>query len=723
MLPLRFLETKVDKIDENAFKITLVYEIEDKDKNPPNKQVEQYLLVSGEAARIDEVFAGSLKEKKKELFNLLFDRLKDYILKEKADGFLELEQKVNEAVEQAKEEWVNYKKAMGLKYEVVEAKLPPKSKVFIEKRIDAISTKKYTIMIGSTQITYYARTPKESQEIDDLIFDSPKSGVEYILSKLGKQVNIGADVEAPTANKIPYLMIYKLDDGVGLSYNPLPTLGKVDARLYPLTRQKLDELKAELGRDYDKLIRSIQGALKIGSGKKEDEEGGEDEELLREIARHVYIIETGLRDSEVRRLLNDLPEFLKLWNSIEADPFIKEFYRAMILPWFTPAYLPHTLLITPTNTGKSSLYEWAIGEKALTDVSPITLAGGIDPDTRKVFLGILHGRDKAIQIESLESNTARETVSLLVNYMKSGSVRRGVAGKVFETEGSSPLILTGNPHKVGRAYRLQDWLNKGLLKEPQPLGSRLLLFYLEEAKPLKYIDNAYSLLEPLREIASSSLIKRELRKVWDNPRIKSWLREGDKPIELSIGLGKELGDLSMYIETLAREYHVRLKALALNNVLVDYLDKPDEKIEEILDKAVEKYKWFKQYLAISINTALAEHGKAVSETARAKLLPELLIKLLICIDAWLNAKAINIKAVDNGIIPMPVKELLDIMKSKGLIGDYPVYGSRVRKYLKDNAETLEELGIVYSEATDTILVNIHRFSMINTEELARELEK
>jgi len=33
------------------------------------------------------------------------------------------------------------------------------------------------------------------------------------------------------------------------------------------------------------------------------------------------------------------------------------------------------------------------------------------------------------------------------------------------------------------------------------------------------------------------------------------------------------------------------------------------------------------------------------------------------------------------------------------------------------------LGIVYSEASDTVLVNIHRFSMINIEELARELEK
>jgi len=33
------------------------------------------------------------------------------------------------------------------------------------------------------------------------------------------------------------------------------------------------------------------------------------------------------------------------------------------------------------------------------------------------------------------------------------------------------------------------------------------------------------------------------------------------------------------------------------------------------------------------------------------------------------------------------------------------------------------LGIVYSEASDTIQVRIPRFSMIDVEELARELEK
>jgi len=35
------------------------------------------------------------------------------------------------------------------------------------------------------------------------------------------------------------------------------------------------------------------------------------------------------------------------------------------------------------------------------------------------MLGVLHGRDKTLQIESLEANRARETISLLVDYMKS----------------------------------------------------------------------------------------------------------------------------------------------------------------------------------------------------------------------------------------------------------------------------------------------------------------
>jgi len=708
VIPLSFLEPRVEKLEENIFKITLVYTIKD--------LTESYTLAVGEASKIDKDLSEGLGKLRTDLFNTLYARLKDYL--NTIEDIKELEKAVDSMLKQVREAWIEYKRATGLRYEVIESKLPPKSEVFIERRIQAIKTKKYIIRTGSNSLVYYARTPREAQEIDNLLFESPRKGIDYILGKLGKPIDVEVDLEVPTYD-IPYLIIYQLPDKkIGLSYNPLPSLGKVDARLYPLTKQKLEELKVELGEDYEELVNAILSVRKIGSKKKGNNDIEEEGDPLEKLFRHIYIIETGLHDSEVRRLLNDLPDYLKVWDSIEADPFLKEFYRSMILPWFTPAYLPHTLIITPTNTGKSTLYKWTVGEDAISDITPITLAGGIDPNTKKPVLGVLHGRDKAFQIESLESNTANETISLLVNYMKSGKIRRGAAGKIFETEGSSPLILTGNPHKVAKAYRLQDWLSKGLLREPQALGSRLLLFYLEEAKPFKYDGRIYGLLEPLREIASSSLIKRGLRKVWDNPRIESWFKEGDSPIELSIGLGKELGDLQTYLEILAREYHVRLKALALNNVLVEYLDKLDEKIEEVLDKAKEKYGWFKQYLVSSINTVLAEHGKAVSETVRAKLLPELLIKTLLGIDECLKAKGLN-----EGIASIPVKDVLDAMKRKGLIKDYSVYSSRLRKYLRDYDETLEELGIVYSEATDTIQVNIHRFSMIDIEELARELEK
>lgn len=698
MIPLSFLEPRIEKLEENAFKISIVYTIKD--------LTESYTLVVGEASKIDKDFSEGLGKLRSDLLNTLYVRLKDYM--NTIDEIKELEKAVDSMLKQAREAWVEYKRASGLRYEVIESKIPPKSEVFIEKRIKQFNIKKYIIRTGSNSLAYYAKTPKEAQEIDRLIHESPREGIKHILERLGRPVSIEVD-EEPIVETIPYLIVYKLENGVGLSYTPL-RLGTVEARLYPLTQQRLNELKEELGEEYEELGKAVSSSLGLKT------EDGEDP--FTSASRYVYIVETGLSNNEVRRLLNEYTEFLKMWDSIEAEAFIKEFYRSMILPWFEPSYLPHTLLVTPTNTGKSTLYRWATGEDPFTDITPITLAGGIDPNTRKPVLGVLNGRDKALQIESLEANTARETVSLLVDYMKSGVVLRGAGGKVFKSKGSGPVVLTGNPHSIGRATRLQDWLSLGLLRNPQALGSRLLLFYIDRAKPLKYVNNAYSLLEPLREIVSSSLVKRELRKVWGSPKVDSWIKEGDSPIELNVSLSREMSDLQTYIETLAKEYHMRLKALALNNVLVDYLDKPGEKEEEVLDKAVEKYEWFKQYLVSSINNVLSEYGKAVSETDRAKLLPDLLQKAIIGINEYLNAKAVN---EDKAAIP--VNELINVMKNKGLVSSHPENARRLRKYLSKYMNVLEELGILYSEASDTIQVNTHRFSMIDIEELARELEK
>jgi len=145
---------------------------------------------------------------------------------------------------------------------------------------------------------------------------------------------------------------------------------------------------------------------------------------------------------------------------------------------------------------------------------------------------------------------------------------------------------------------------------------------------------------------------------------------------------------------------VKLKAVALNNVLVDYLVKLGEKTEEILDRAIDKYEWLTQYLANSINTVLSKHGKAVPETVRAKLLPDQLQRAIIGINEYLKAKAVN---EDKATIP--VNELMNVMRDKGLVSGHPENARRLRKYLSRYMNVLEELGILYSEASDTIQVN------------------
>jgi len=79
-----------------------------------------------------------------------------------------------------------------------------------------------------------------------VIHESPRKGIDYILEKLGRPVSMEVD-EEPIMEAIPCIIAYRLENGVGLSYTPL-RLGTVEARLYPLTQQRLNELKEGLGK-------------------------------------------------------------------------------------------------------------------------------------------------------------------------------------------------------------------------------------------------------------------------------------------------------------------------------------------------------------------------------------------------------------------------------------------------------------------------------------------
>ena len=595
------------------------------------------------------------------------------------------------------DKWIEFKaRELGLGVEEIKALIPPKTKIFVEREIDTIYTKRFIAYVKGKARAFTPKTPREAIDFSNRIRGEDIEA-RKVFGDLGPEAVIH---EEP----IPYLHVYKIKGGIGLSYTKLGH-GMREARLLPIKLRDMDQLKEELGPLYNNLLSIIYKVYKVRE---------EAREALAKVLPNIYWVETGLSRDMVHQLLREYYEYLKILNNIEAIPLLREFYKSMILPWFNALYSPHALIVSPTNTGKSMLYRLMVGEDPYTDITPITLVGGIDPSSRRPVLGVLHGRTKALQIERLEAKTQGETISLLIDYMKSGIAKRGVGVKTIEARGTAPIILTGNPVGIGRALKIQDWIRLGLLKNPEALGSRLLLFYTEERRELK-LPRELDKIEVIREIGNSSYIIKKLRKIWLDPMVENWFREKDQIYIEEIEEKEAIGDLYHYINVLTREFSPRLKALALNNILVDYMDKLNGNIKEILEEACARYEWFKKQLINSIELVLSEYGRIQSPTTLALNLPKLLIKMILGIDKYLKDKMVLEERVE-----IPLKDIIDKMIELGLISKNPVYRARLRNYIRDNERDLAILGLAYSVDKDLVLVDTTQLSRIDIEKLARE---
>jgi len=128
VIPLSFLEPRIERIEENTFKVSIVYTIKD--------LTEPYILVVGETSKIDKELSGGLGKLGTDLLNTLYDRLKDYM--NTIEDIKELEKAVDDVLEQARKAWIEYKKVTGLRYKVVEAKLPLNQRYSLRRGLSKI---------------------------------------------------------------------------------------------------------------------------------------------------------------------------------------------------------------------------------------------------------------------------------------------------------------------------------------------------------------------------------------------------------------------------------------------------------------------------------------------------------------------------------------------------------------------------------------------------------
>lgn len=635
-----------------------------------------------------------LKNEKKiadKILDAIYEDVKPWLIN--PANFWIIHDEVIRAIKTLYDKWLEFKvKEYGLGVEEIHRILPPKTRIFIEKELGTIYSKKFIAYVKGTTRVFYPKNPAEAIAYSCRI-RSGDIGAKKLFGDLGPEAIIQED-------PVPYLHIYKLRGGIGLAYTSIG-YGVREVRLLPITLTDLDRLKEELGPEYDHLLSIIYKTYRI-------KEGGEG---IKKVFHNIYWLETGLTRDLVNQLLREYNEYIEIFKHIEGIDWLIEYYKAMILPWFNPYYSPHALIVSPTNTGKTILYRLMTGEDPYTDITPVSLVGGIDPGTKKPLLGILHGRIKALQIERLEAKTSGETLSLLIDYMKSGVAKRGVGIRTIEARGSAPIIFTGNPVGTGRALKIQDWLNLGLLKNPEALGSRLLLFYTEERRELR-IPKDIDKIEVIREIGYSSFIIKRLRKIWSHPRVETWLFDKEILYINEIDKTEVIGDLYHYIKVLVREFAPRLKALALNNILVDHLDDLDN-LDEILDKANAKYEFFKQQLLNSIVNVLAEY-KIINPTTLALNLPKLLIKMIISINKYINDNMIFQERV-----VIPLKNIMDTMKK---LGFRLTLKHRLKQYISKYERELKHLGIIYSVDKELVIVDTTLLNQIDFEELQRETQ-
>ena len=292
-----------------------------------------------------------------------------------------------------------------------------------------------------------------------------------------------------------------------------------------------------------------------------------------------------------------------------ADPFIYEFYSSYALPYFRPFDSPHALLFTPTRRGKTTLARAVQGDEPVAHATATSLIGGIEPGKNKPTIGVLHNRDIMLQIESVEVNVADETLRYALDYMALGFARREVGLHRIVCYGTASLVFTGNTLS-GKIEHFSNSIRL-LLSNPEALGSRTIFFYLpnlKEANPAAFNNEFFKAWKIIRGVRSNARLKKLLRKIWEQPSVEKWLKEKEKfPSKVNDKIeeveDKGLGFLSTYLRNVFMHSSRRIRALALNNVLLTKLPEVWSgtlSISELLDEADSKHEMFKKMMVASL---------------------------------------------------------------------------------------------------------------------------
>jgi hypothetical protein len=307
----------------------------------------------------------------------------------------------------------------------------------------------------------------------------------------------------------------------------------------------------------------------------------------------------------------------------ETDPSLKTVFKATIPYGYVMAYQPHTLVITPPNTGKTSFYD-VIGSRY--DKTTKNTLIGTAKWTDDVARGIFDNQHYALTIEQIESLAIENVAGLLMTLLEQGWALSGAGGATIRVVAACPFVVTANPLALSGSHTsvMRDILAH-LCRNSYAMGRRFGIIAYNDYAPVK--DKAGS--EGLDDIERKGLVDMframeerttvTLQKFWNQPVVKEFCRQSvyTRPLYDEIEKSEVIEVRSFLLAHYAHSFH-HIRGGAVNMALVDNLprlagvevqgggmnDLLEPLTQEILDQAAIYVEQLKQINLSSIRYAL-----------------------------------------------------------------------------------------------------------------------
>jgi hypothetical protein len=349
----------------------------------------------------------------------------------------------------------------------------------------------------------------------------------------------------------------------------------------PLTRidqARMDEVFGPDERVY--ILKKVGVAKDPGSGRDPRIEGWDD------LAQ--YTFETSFHFDEALlakyldyTTLKPTQEWADLVKNIvsykgETDPSLYTVYKAAIPYGYVMRYQPHTLVITPPNTGKTAFYE-VIGSRY--DKATKNTLIGTAKWTDDIARGLFDNQHYALTVEQIESLAIENVIGLLMTLLEQGWSLSGAGGATIRVVAACPFIATANPLALSGSHTavMRDILAH-LCRNSYAMGRRFGIIAFNEYAPIKDLAGTGGLDDVERKNLMETYRAMEerttatLQKFWNHPAIKEFCRQPvyERSLYDEIEPCEVIEVRSFLLAHYAHSYH-HIRGGAINMALVDNL--------------------------------------------------------------------------------------------------------------------------------------------------------